>query len=163
MKVDESAGAAASAPFFQRAVEIDAQFAMAWANLGLDYSEVGESVLSAENATKAWQLRDRASDPERFFIDFLYDRQVMGNLGKAYQTLELWHQTYPRGDKPPSPQQLLGAFRMGQADLKEQLRQLKRNSRPIPAFAMLITSLRPAIFSRPLPRSRECSSACLRT
>jgi tetratricopeptide (TPR) repeat protein len=110
MKVDESAGAAASTPFFQRAVEIDAKFAMAWANLGLDYSEVGESVLSAENATKAWQLRDRASDPERFFIDFLYDRQVMGNLEKAYQTLELWHQTYPRGDEPPSPQQLLGGL-----------------------------------------------------
>jgi hypothetical protein len=66
MKVDESAGAAASAPFFQRAVEIDAQFAMAWANLGLDYSEVGESVLSAEKATKAWQLRDQQAIREGF-------------------------------------------------------------------------------------------------
>jgi tetratricopeptide (TPR) repeat protein len=110
MKVDESAGAAASAPFFQRAVEIDPQFAMAWANLGLDYSEIGESVLSAENATKAWQLRDRSSDPERFFIEFTYYRQVMGNLEKAYQTLELWLQTYPRGHEPPSPQQLLGGL-----------------------------------------------------
>jgi hypothetical protein len=44
---------------------------------------------------------------------------------------------------------------MGQADLKEQLRQLKRNSRPIPAFAMRTTSLRPAIFfstASPKPR-----------
>ena len=83
---------------------------MAWANLGLDYSGNGESVLSAESTTKAWQLRDRASDREKFFIDFLYDRQVTGNLEKAYQTLELWLQTYPRGDEPPSPHDLLGGL-----------------------------------------------------
>ena len=47
-------------------------------------------MLSAESATKAWLLRDRVSDRERFFIDFIYDRQVTGNLEKAYQTLELW-------------------------------------------------------------------------
>ena len=47
-------------------------------------------MLSAESTTKAWQLRDRVSDRERFFIDFIYDRQVTGNLEKAYQTLELW-------------------------------------------------------------------------
>jgi eukaryotic-like serine/threonine-protein kinase len=110
MKVDRSGGGDASAPFFQRAAEIDPQFAMAWANLGLVYSYMGESVLSAESTTKAWQLRDRANDPERFFIEFTYYRQVMGNLEKAYQTLELWLQTYPRGGEPPTPQQLLGGL-----------------------------------------------------
>ena len=73
---------------------------MAYADLGLSYSGMGESVLSAESTTKAWQLRDRVSDRERFFIDFTYDRQVTGNLEKAYQTLELWFQTYPRGENP---------------------------------------------------------------
>ena len=77
--------------------------------LGLVYSIVGESVLSAESTTKAWQLRDRVSDRERFFIDFNYYRQVTGNLEKAYQTLELWIQTYPRGDQP-TPQRLLGGL-----------------------------------------------------
>ena len=57
-------------------------------------------MLSAESTTKAWQLRDRVSDRERFFIDFTYDREVTGNLEKAYQTLELWYQTYPRGENP---------------------------------------------------------------
>ena len=56
---------------------------------GLAYSDIGESVLSAESTTKAWQLRDRVSDREKFFIDFTYDRQVTGNLEKAYQTLEI--------------------------------------------------------------------------
>jgi serine/threonine protein kinase/Tfp pilus assembly protein PilF len=97
-------------PFFRRAVEIDPQFAIAYANLGLNYSGIGESVLSAESTTKAWQLRDRASDREKFFIDFTYDRQVTGNLEKAYQTLESWLQTYPRGDEPPSPYDLLGGL-----------------------------------------------------
>ena len=109
MKVVLSSGNAAAIPFFRRAVEIDPKFAMAHANLGLSYSAVGESVLSAESTTKAWQLRDRVSDRERFFIDFTYDRQVTGNLEKAYQTLELWLQTYPRGEQP-NPQGLLGGL-----------------------------------------------------
>ncbi len=67
--------------------------------------------LSAESTTKAWQLRDRVSDRERFFIDFTYDRQVTGNLEKAYQTLELWLQTYPRrGEQPRSPGFIGGHF-----------------------------------------------------
>ncbi len=96
MKAVVPSGNEAAIPFFQRAVEIDPTFAMAYANLGLSYSAIGESVLSAESTTKAWQLRDRVSDREKFFIDFTYDRQVTGNLEKAYQTLELWSQTYPR-------------------------------------------------------------------
>ena len=104
-----SAGADMTIPFYRRAVEIDPQFAMAWANLGLEYSSIGESVLAAESTIKAWQLRNRVSDWERFFIDLLYDRQVTGNLEAAYQTLELWYQTYPRGGDrdPPNPEDLL--------------------------------------------------------
>ena len=64
-------------------------------------------MLSAESATRAWQLRDRVSDRERFFIDFIYDRDATGNLEKAYQTLELWLQTYPRRGEAPSPHGLL--------------------------------------------------------
>jgi serine/threonine protein kinase/tetratricopeptide (TPR) repeat protein len=94
-------------PFMRRAVEIDPQFAMAHAMLGLGYS--GESVLAAESTTRAWKLRDRVSDRERFYIDFLYDRDVTGNLEKAYQTLESWYQTYPRGENP-NAQGLLGGL-----------------------------------------------------
>jgi serine/threonine protein kinase/tetratricopeptide (TPR) repeat protein len=108
-KVNLSSGSAAAIPFFRRAVEIDPKFAMAHAYLGLLYSTIGESVLSAESATKARQLRDRASDREKFFIDFSYDRQVTGNLERGYQTLELWLQTYPRGGQP-RPQGLLGGL-----------------------------------------------------
>ena len=78
MKVNLSAGSAAAIPFWRRAVEIDPKFAMAYANLGLSYSSIRESVVSAESAAKAWQLRDRTSDGEKFFIDFSYERQVTG-------------------------------------------------------------------------------------
>ena len=92
MQLDSVAGI----PLFRRAIEIDPKFAMAYANLGLDYSDIGESVLSAENTRKAWELRDRVSDQEKFFIDFTNQREVTGNLEDAYQTLELWRRTYPR-------------------------------------------------------------------
>jgi serine/threonine protein kinase len=99
-----------SIPVFRRAVEIDPKFAMVYAQLGLSYGAIEESVLSAESATRAWQLRDRVSDRERFFIDWIYDRQVTGNLEKAFQTLELWSQTYPRRGDGANPQDLLGGI-----------------------------------------------------
>jgi serine/threonine protein kinase/tetratricopeptide (TPR) repeat protein len=108
LKAILSGGGTAEIPLFRRAVEIDPQFAVANAHLGFAYSVRGRSILAAECTTKAWKLRDRVSGRERFFIDFLYDRQVTGNLEKAYQTLELWHQTYPRGD--PDPRGLLGGI-----------------------------------------------------
>jgi len=95
-RVTRSTGFAAGVPFLKRAVEIDPGFAMAHAVLGLDYSNLGESVLSMESTSRAYQLRDRASDRERFFITAMYDRQVTGNLERELQTLELWAQTYPR-------------------------------------------------------------------
>ncbi len=107
LKMALSSGNAAAIPFYRRAVDIDPQFAMAYATLGLSYSAVGESVLSAESTTQAWNFRGRVSDRERFFIEFSHDRQVTGNLERAYQTLELWLQTYPRGNRDPKPQDLL--------------------------------------------------------
>jgi tetratricopeptide (TPR) repeat protein len=92
-------GGAAAVPLFKRAIEIDPQFAMAYAMLGRVYGDIAESALSAENTTKAWQLRNRANDRERFFIDASYETQVTGNAEKARQICEAWVQTYPREAK----------------------------------------------------------------
>lgn len=97
-----------SVPFLRRAVELDPAFAMAYAQLGL--STGTEPLLSAEYTAKAWRLRNHVSDPERFFIDFMYHRQVTGNLEDAYQTLELWSRTYPRGEITANPKDLLGGL-----------------------------------------------------
>jgi len=88
-------GENAAIPFFQQAVRDDPQFAMAYAALGLMYGVTGESALSAENASKAYQLRAHASDREKFFIAATYESWVTGNLEKAQQTCETWIQVYP--------------------------------------------------------------------
>jgi eukaryotic-like serine/threonine-protein kinase len=100
LKVLFSTGSVPALPLLKRATEIDPQFAMAYAFLGRVYGDIGESVLSAESASKAWQLRDRASDRERFFITATYDEQVTGNLEKARETCALWTQSYPRDAAP---------------------------------------------------------------
>jgi predicted Ser/Thr protein kinase len=96
MRVSFSTGCADAVPLIKRAVEIDPQFATAYAALGLMYSGLGESVLSIESTREAYELRDHASDREKFFITTLYDRDATGNLEKEQQTLVLWAQSYPR-------------------------------------------------------------------
>jgi tetratricopeptide (TPR) repeat protein len=95
LKVHSSIGPTAALPLYKRAIEIDPKFAMAYTQLGHGYGEIGESALAAENTSKAYQLRDRASDREKFFITASYDVRVTGNLEKGQQTCELWAQTYP--------------------------------------------------------------------
>jgi DNA-binding winged helix-turn-helix (wHTH) protein len=102
LKVLFSTGSAAALPLFQRAIEIDPKFAAAHAYVGRMYGDLGETALSAESTSKAYQLRDRASEPEKFFITASYDMQVTGNMEKAEQTCELWVQTYPREMMPHS-------------------------------------------------------------
>ena len=133
---------------------------MAHANLGLSYSTVGESVLSAESTTKAWQLRDRVSDREKFFIDFTYDRQVTGNLEKAYQTLELWLQTYPRGGSP-NPQGLLGGLSThGTGRFERAIDASQKEIAADPDVVLGIPILRPSYFF--LDRFEEAERALQR-
>ena len=96
VKVAFASGLAAGVPFLKRAVELDPQFAMAYAHLGLWDSAIGESGLAMESTRKAYELRDHVSDRERFFITAMYQRDVTGDLEAAYRTLEMWVETYPR-------------------------------------------------------------------
>ena len=99
-KVVSTTGSSAAIPLYRRAVEIDPQFAMAYAMLGRMYGDTGNAALSTENTSKAWQLRNRTSDWERFFIAATYDMQVIGDMGKAQQTCEAWARMYPRDIRP---------------------------------------------------------------
>jgi DNA-binding winged helix-turn-helix (wHTH) protein/Tfp pilus assembly protein PilF len=99
-KASFSTGSAAAIPFLKRAIEIDPNFASAYAALGRMYGDIGESVLSAMYTSKAYELRDRTSDQEKFFITLSYDLQVTGNLEKGQQTCALWVQAYPRAWEP---------------------------------------------------------------
>ncbi len=147
-------------PLFQRAVEIDPKFAMAHASLGLVYSTAGASVLAAESATRAWQLRDRVTDRERFFVDFTYDRQVTGNLEKAYQTLESWLRTYPRGEKPNAQSLLGGLSTHGTGRFERAIEATQKEIAVDPDFGLGYGSLAASYFL--LDRFEEAESAIQR-
>jgi eukaryotic-like serine/threonine-protein kinase len=81
---------------FQRAVGLDLNFAMAYARLGTNYGNLGETARATENISKAYELRERVSEREKFYIVSHYEQFVTGNLEAARKTYELWAQTYPR-------------------------------------------------------------------
>jgi eukaryotic-like serine/threonine-protein kinase len=93
---------AAAIPLFQRAISLDPNFAMAYAGLGVSYSNLGETVKMAENNRRAYDLRARVSDREKLYIVSSYEFNVTGNLEAARRAYELWGQTYPRDEVPPS-------------------------------------------------------------
>jgi len=92
----------AAVPLFQRAIRLDPKFVMAYAALGQSYAALGKDSLAAENARKAYELRDGVSEREKFYIESHYYAYVTGDQEKARQVLELWAQTYPRDASPRS-------------------------------------------------------------
>jgi serine/threonine protein kinase/Flp pilus assembly protein TadD len=96
----ENADNSASIAPMQRAIALDPNFAMAYVGLGTAYSNIGESSLAAENIKKAYDLRDRVSEREKFNISSHYDQILAGDILKANQVYELWAQTYPRDSVP---------------------------------------------------------------
>ena len=96
MQSESLPAAVRALPLFQRAVAIDPDFALAHAQVGFGYSSMGESALARQSLLKAYQLRNRASDVERFYIETLYDRDFTGNLERERRTLETWAESYPR-------------------------------------------------------------------
>jgi len=88
----------AAIPFFQRAVALDPNFAMAYLLLGASYQPQGELTLAAENTRKAYELRERTSDHEKLNIVAYYEIVVTGNLEVARRSYELLAQTYPRDE-----------------------------------------------------------------
>jgi eukaryotic-like serine/threonine-protein kinase len=89
-----------SIPLFQRAVSLDPNFAMAYAALGNVEFDLGETLMGARDVEKAYELRDRASDREKFYITAHYYDTATGQIDKAIQTYRLWSQTYPRDNVP---------------------------------------------------------------
>jgi eukaryotic-like serine/threonine-protein kinase len=93
-------GNTAALPFYERAVTIDPSFAMPYRDLAAAYGNLNQAGRGAENARKAYELRDKVSERERFSIDAMYYRRATGELEKVAQTYELWQQTYPRESVP---------------------------------------------------------------
>ena len=100
LKTRMTKGSRAAIPFYQRAVEIDPNFAIAYNQLAIVYKNINDFDRMEECARKAYQLRDRTSERERLAIQASYYKGVTGELDKAAQTYELWLARYP-GDPTP--------------------------------------------------------------
>jgi DNA-binding winged helix-turn-helix (wHTH) protein/tetratricopeptide (TPR) repeat protein len=87
-------------PHYRRAVELDPDFAMAYAALGMTYGYAREYDLAAQVSQRAFELRDRVSEREKFYISVRYYMDVLDNGDRAIEVLELWKQTYPRDFVP---------------------------------------------------------------
>ena len=94
-------GVAEAIPFYKRALELDSNFAVAHASLGVAYVNLGQASLAAENIKKAYALRDRVSEREKYRISSLYYSYVTGELEQASQVYELWAKSYPQDAIPP--------------------------------------------------------------
>jgi serine/threonine protein kinase/tetratricopeptide (TPR) repeat protein len=86
-------------PFLKRAVELDPNFAMAYAALAVSYRNMDEPSRASENAQKAYSLRSRVTEREKYRIEVSYYSQA-GTLESARVTAELWAQSYPQDDIP---------------------------------------------------------------
>jgi len=93
-------GDAAAEPFFKQAFTLDPNFAMAYAVYGQINSNLGDSAAGAEYTQKAYDLRERASELEKFYIESHYYSNVLGDMDKTNQVYELWEHTYPRDAIP---------------------------------------------------------------
>ena len=89
----------ASVPLYQRAIDLDPNFALAYARLGVAYGNVGQNELAEQYKQKAFELRDRATEHEKLYITEHYYADS-GQLDKGIAALELYKQTYPRDSIP---------------------------------------------------------------
>jgi DNA-binding winged helix-turn-helix (wHTH) protein/tetratricopeptide (TPR) repeat protein len=86
----------AAIPFFQQAISLDPNFAMAYARLGINFYNLDEPARAEENLQKAYELRERLSEREKLYIAASHDAMAIGNMEAARKTYELWRQLYPR-------------------------------------------------------------------
>jgi tetratricopeptide (TPR) repeat protein len=93
-------GDVAAVSFFNRAIELDPDFALAYDALGISYSNLDEPGRASENIARAYEKRGRASERERFEIAADYSQMVTGELDRANEICEQWAQTYPRDEYP---------------------------------------------------------------
>jgi serine/threonine protein kinase/Flp pilus assembly protein TadD len=93
-------GDAEAIPFMRRAIELDPNFAMAYAGLAVEYSNLGQASLAVGYAKKAYELSDRVSNREKYRISAFYFQFVTGELEKATEAYELWAKSYPRDAVP---------------------------------------------------------------
>jgi len=115
-----------SIPLFERSVELDPNFALAYARLGVIYGNLRESERESRYKVRAFELRDRVSEREKLYITAHYYASVTGEVDKGIQAYELFKQTYPREYTPWNnlavEYQAIGQFEKAVENAREAIR-----------------------------------------
>jgi eukaryotic-like serine/threonine-protein kinase len=113
-------------PFYKHALELDPNFAVAYARIGRGYGNLGENALAIENTKQAFERRDRCSELEKLYIESHYYSIVTGEIDKELEALELWRRTYPRDSIPPNnlavDYEAMGKFEQALPEAQEAMR-----------------------------------------
>jgi len=159
-------------PYLQKAIDLDPNFAMAYAKLGTLYSNIFEDERAIEFTTKAFELRDRVSERESFYISTRYHVGVTGDLQRQREVVEEWRRTYPRDSVAlnygQGPHRQVGEYEKALADAREEQRLAPHDgyayadvvfdyqllNRPEEAKAVLAEALRNGIDQSALHLSR---------
>jgi eukaryotic-like serine/threonine-protein kinase len=138
-------GDAAAIPFFKHAIELDPNFADAYAALAISYTNLREPGLASENLQKAYDRRDRVSEREKFRVSNYYYLLVTGQLDKAIESNELWAQAYPRDYVPhgnlSTTYSYLGQYESAVSEVLEDLRLNPENGMAYTNLVDLYTAL----------------------
>ena len=123
---------AKSLPFFKHAIELDPNFALAYAAMGQAYANLGEDELAIQLMKQAFERRDRTSEREKFYITSHYYNIVSGDMPQAIQTCELWAKAYPRNDTPVNnlavAYSILGQHEKGLTEAQEAVHREPNNA-----------------------------------
>ena len=134
-----------SVTFFNRAIELDPEFAAAYTTLSTVYGGLGEWRRSEEYAQLAYSRQQRVSERERLFITYQYHDRVTGNQDEAARTLELWKTAYPRDHRPPNALALIynrfGRYERAIVEAQEALRRNPGNPFPMSNLAFAYRGL----------------------
>jgi tetratricopeptide (TPR) repeat protein len=127
--------------FYQRAVDLDPNFAMAYARIAVFYGNQSQLERAKEYVQKAYDLRDRVSEREKLYITEKYYNYITGELDKAIETLQTWAKLYP-ADFIPHNNLSLNYLFIGRYEdaLKEALEAVRLSPNNVSARENLIGS-----------------------
>ncbi len=141
-----------SLPFYRRAIELDPNFAWAYARMGVIYSNAGENEKATEYTRKAYELRDRVSEREKLYITSHYYQIVTGEEDKAMEILELYARTYPNDNSPAN--NLTVGYR-NEGNFAKAVESGRDTVRIEPTYAAAYTSLAFAYFGANRPEEAQ--------
>ena len=147
-----SKGDVAGIPYYQRALELDPNFALAYRALSVAYINLGQSTRAMEALKKAFELRERVSEHEKYSISTRYYSDVTGELDKANQVYELWSESYPRDFLPLLN---LGDNYMRLGNWEKVLQESKASLRLEPNSGVTNSNLATALFALNRPEEAK--------